>query len=484
MKLFRTPLLLAGLAAVALTAPAPAQASTSQESIFQDSVLTGWDQARRDRMLDELQALGVDTVRANVVWGQLAPNARSATKPTNFDASNSFTYPAPNWTPYDALMRGARARGINVLITATGPSPAWASECKGSWRTRRLCRPKPAEFGAFVTALGRRYRDVRQWSIWNEPNQGGWLTPQYRKTRRGVIPEAPHRYRRLVQAATRALQETGHGADRILLGETAPIGRKTGPLSKRHMYPVVFWRELSCLSSRGRRLTGRAARVRGCGKPQRLAVTGAAHHPYTKSAGRPPTDRGGSLDMPLASIRRLGTWLDRGARAGWLPRRGLPIYSTEFGLQTNPPDRYSGVSLGRQAAYLNRAEYMSWRYGRLQSYSQYLMSDDARTRTNDGFQTGLRFRSGRAKPSYAAYRLPIWAFKRGTAKYVWGMVRPARDGQTATVQSYNSRRRTWQTVVTLPVSKSKPFIYLRMKTSAKYFRIVWNGKVSRRALAG
>ena len=42
-----------------------------------------------------------------------------------------------------------------------------------------------------------------------------------------------------------------------------------------------------------------------------------------------------------------------------------------------------------------------------------------------GFQTGLRFASGKAKPSYNAYRFPIVVKKRRRGVYVWGRVRPA-----------------------------------------------------------
>jgi hypothetical protein len=472
--------LFAAVAAVVFTTAAPAHASTAQESIFQDdAVLAGDDPNVRARALDELNALGVDTVRALVLWNRIAPSPTSSTRPAGFDATNPNAYPAGNWARFDQLVRGAQQRGMQVLLTPTGPGPGWASDCRGSYGTRRICRPNPNEFGAFVTAVGRRYPTVRRWSIWNEPNQAGWLTPQMSGTSKGPRPEAPHRYRLLAQSATAGLQAAGHGGDQILLGETAPVGRTTGALSKRSLAPVVFWRELFCLSSKGKRLTGSEAKVRRCTSPKRFAVTGAAHHPYTKSAGRAPTDRGGRYDMPIASIGRLNLWLDRGARHGWLPRRGLPVYSTEFGFQTNPPDKYSGVSPSRQAEYLNRAEYMSWRNGRVRSSAQYELFDEPDV---GAFQTGLRYRSGKAKPSYAAYRLPIWAFKRGSYKYVWGMVRPAGDRQQATVQHYDAKRRTWRTTRTVAVGPGQRFVYLKTEKNAKYFRLTWNGHTSRKAV--
>jgi hypothetical protein len=74
-------------------------------------------------------------------------------------------------------------------------------------------------------------------------------------------------------------------------------------------------------------------------------------------------------------------------------------------------------------------EEYSYRYPRLKSYSQYLMYDD-RARSGSsalrwaGFQTGLRFSSGRAKPSFVAFKLPLVVNKRGHGVSIWGHVRP------------------------------------------------------------
>src|SRR4051794_37710490 len=105
MKLTTKTFLLAALAAVALTAPA--HASSTQESIFQDdAALFGDDAGKRERALDEMQALGVDTVRATVLWTRIAPDATSSTKPAGFDAANPGAYPAGNWARLDAIVQG------------------------------------------------------------------------------------------------------------------------------------------------------------------------------------------------------------------------------------------------------------------------------------------------------------------------------------------------------------------------------------------
>src|SRR3954452_9845774 len=138
--------LLAALPAV-LVLPSVAAAGRSQESLFQDdTTLLGGGDALRNETLDELQALGVDVIRVNVVWNRYAPDPTSSTRP-QFDAEDPSAYPLGD---VDALVRGARERGIDMLLTPTGPGPGWASECSGSYTTRRICRPSPVEYGHFV----------------------------------------------------------------------------------------------------------------------------------------------------------------------------------------------------------------------------------------------------------------------------------------------------------------------------------------------
>lgn len=470
-------ILAAALSAIPLLAPA-AHASRSQESLFEDEAsLLYSGPARRDATLDELQALGVDTIRANVVWNRYAPSPAHAQRP-NFDATDPNAYALGE---LDALVAGAQARGMSVLLTPTGPGPAWASGCRGSYSVRKLCKPSPAEYGRFVTALGRRYPSVKRWSIWNEPNQGGWLTPQYEKQGRSMIREAPVIYRGLVRAATSALAATGHGGDQALLGETAPIGRTSGSYRTRSIAPADFYRELFCLDTHGRKLRGGAARARGCTHYSRLAVTGVAHHPYTRGAGQNLNARVGPSDITLATIGRLSTWIDRGAHNGRI-RRGLPIYLTEYGFQTNPPDRFAGTSLANQATWINESDYLAWRNPRIRSVAQYELRDE---RARGAFQTGLRLLGGKAKPGLAAYRLPIWVRASHSATKIWLQVRPqSRLGpaQKVTLQYLpKGKGKRWRTLKSATVTDRHGFFTTSTRVHAAYWRFSWNGSTSRRA---
>jgi hypothetical protein len=91
------------------------------------------------------------------------------------------------------------------------------------------------------------------------------------------------------------------------------------------------------------------------------------------------------------------------------------------------------VSPATAAYYLNWAEYLSWKQPRVASTMQYLLYDpppEATNRGDGGFSSGLEFSNGRPKPTYAAYRLPLYlpltSTRRGRALEVWGCVRPAR----------------------------------------------------------
>ena len=475
------------VAALGLTGTAPATASTSQLSLFQDDaqlVLSG--DAARERGLDELQALGVDAVRSIVFWGKLAPAPTARAKPAGFDGSDPAAYGAATWDKYDGLVRGAQARGLGVVLSPASPTPVWASGCKqGRGVALRTCRPSPTQFKRFVQALGRRYSGtyvdespgggvlprVERWSVWNEPNQAGWLTPQYARVRGRVQPQSPVIYRALVRAAAKGLAASGHRSDELLFGETAPIGRRTGPLSKRPMAPGAFLRGTLCLDARGRRLTGAAARALDCGGFPRLPVSGVAHHPYTRGGSRPPTDTGGSTEITISSASRLKAIVRQAAARGRV-RSGLKISYTEFGFQTNPPDELFGVGLEAQAAYLNHSDWISYRDPGVRTVAQYELRDEQRAAA---FQTGLRFLDGRPKPSFVAYRVPLWLTRKGARYRVWGQVRPAADGarEPVEVQSAPPGSNAFETVTTTTTKGKKGFVDLTVPARPGAWRLRW-----------
>jgi hypothetical protein len=482
----RIPLAVA-VAAALCTLPAPAHAADGQESIFEDHYLLVQQGAQvRARALDDMLTLGADTIRSLVYWRDVAPNSGKKKRPRNFDGANPAAYPAANWDAYDDLVRGTAARGMSLLLSPGAPLPAWGSTCgKVSVRTRRSCRPNVRQYGDFVRALATRYSGaysdenqgggvlprVTRWSLWNEPNQPGWLYPQYEvKSGRRVVTAA-RLYRALAGEAIDALRATGHGADEILLGELAPIGRTGGNLAKRPSPPAEFLRDLFCIDTRGRKLRGSASRARGCGGYSRLGVTGFAHHPYTRGGSQPPRSRSLPNEITIASVSRLKKLLGQGSRAGRIPR-GLPIFYTEFGYQTNPPDRLFGVTLEKQSQYLNESDWIAFQDRRIKSVAQYKLVDEPNVAN---FQTGLRFTGGQNKPAWDAYRLPLWVKRSGANVKVYGQIRPADDGslETVLIQSSPKEGDPFTTVQAVAVSSPKGHFLVDVPKRAGLWRLAW-----------
>lgn len=452
-------LVLGALGATAL-APPPAGAAATQESMFQDdNLLLFRGDETADRTLRELRALGVTAVRLTVPWRAFAPDHRAPTRPATLtDPTDPGQYDPIVFDLHDHLLRVADRLGLKVLFNVTGGAPVWATGRRHGRFVSLQYRPDPRGFRQFVQMLGTRYdgshRDENQggvriprvalWSVWNEPNQGAGLQPQWERTPGGrLVPVAPRLYRGLAQGMLSALRATGHGRDTILLGETAPRGvnRRTSTGSLR---PVPFLAGLFCLQARSLRpLAGRAARDQGCDRrsaSRRLAVSGFGHHPYS-IVSSPATPDPDVRDITLADAPRLGRLLDAAAATGVIPA-GLPYWWTEYGWQTRPPDPLRGVDPLRQARWIAEAERQTRADPRVAALTQFLLVDDL-PRTEPGqtlarrwgtYQTGLKLADGTRKPGYDAYRLPFVVgdparpARPGTAATGWGLVRPVSGG--------------------------------------------------------
>ena len=419
--------MLLAFAGLALS-PGAVNASSRQLAIFQEDLgLIRSGDAKRQATLDELQALGVDVIKVQLLWADGAPRGRR--KPAGFDGSDPSQY--PGWGRYDAFVSEAQARGFRVMFALSPPNPGWATKPRRD--LQGPARPNPREFRDFAEAAGRRYSSVDLWTTGNEPNHKGFLFPQ---STRGGTPVAPHLYRDLVRGAVAGLRASGHAGDTILFGELLPIGLDAqGP--KRNLKPIRFIREFFCLDSNWRVFRGRAARQRGCDHYRKLTgVSGFAYHPYTRGKG--PTLVEPSLDdATIRSLGRVTRALDIARRRRRVGGPRLPLWITEFGFQSNPPDPF-GARLRRIPGFIGESElWLAQRNRRVKSYSQYAMTDTTIVRGDTGsWQSGLRFIDGRRKPGvYEAYRLPIFVRLLGPgAVEVRGAARPGGAGSVVQVQ--------------------------------------------------
>jgi hypothetical protein len=491
-------LVLAALLLSCICAPA-AHAAADQVSIVMDD-----DQLlyRGDRIsshtLVTARSLGAEAVRATVLWRVAAEGAslsdaeigrlktdklrkKALAQRKRFKAIDPRTYPTRNWDRYDNLVKEATQLGMPVYFTVTGPGPRYGHRVAppNQRANAGTYKPYPSRFRSFVQAVGARYsgnyRDengirkklprVSLWSIWNEPNQPGWLSPQWESVNGQVVPASPALYRELFQAGRQGLALSGHGSDTILLGETAPLGSdKQGP--RNGIRPVPFLRELVCVAPDGTQYAGDDAARRHCDDFARtgpLNATGYAHHPYTKKAA-PTVAPTAPDELTIANIAQLGPILDTlSAQSGGKIPSGLPILLTEFGYESNPPDTRNGIPLLRQAHFNELAEFLAYNEPRVAATTQFLMRDAAPlTQYPKGsrlywftYQSGLYNLRGRAKPAAFAYTFPLVTFPVDPATTgVWGQLRFRPNGSTdvAVVQWRPNAKTPWADQATLPTS--------------------------------
>lgn len=429
------------LFALALT-HGSASASRNQFTTF-EAPAELQDPATRAGALDQLESLGVHSLRVLIYWSQVAPRANSRIEP-DIDPTDPAAY---DWSHVDPIFDAAARRGWPIILTITGPVPKWATRA----RTDNVTRPDPNKFAQFMTAAGRHFADeVAFWSIWNEPNHPAFLQPQYDSHHR---PLSPAIYRALFLAAQKGLRAAKVKRPQLLFGETAPTG--TG----KDVAPLAFLRGALCLTASYNKTSAPCAK---------LHFAGYAHHPYTPKAG-PNLTHTRPDNVFIGVLARLTSALDKAARAGAIDR-ARPLFLTEFGIQS-VPDTLSGVDLQTQADYRSISERIAYENPRVKSFSQYLLKDDTAL---GGFQSGLLTAAGKQKPSYDGFRLALSARKQTSSTVsVWGKVRPATAPGTATLQYRSGTRRTFRTLQTLTYNRLGYFTVTAPYTKGREYRLAW-----------
>jgi hypothetical protein len=387
----RIPVRLLLLCALALTAGAAATGPHAQNTTIrfgvQDDAWLLHGPGTLDTRLDTVQALGARIVRVNLHWNEIA-----ASRPTDATSADD---PAYDWSGYDEALDGLHQRGIEVLLGIVG-APRWTN----GGRSPNWAPTSGSSIAGFARATASRYPWVRRWLIWNEPNQRRWLRP----TKPSVYVS------RLLNPACAALHERIPGAQ-VGGGVTAPRGATGG------MSPIDWIHGM------------RAAHAR---------LDAYAHNPYPLDP-RHESPRSGACmhckTLSMATLTRLLTEVTRsfGAARIWL---------SEYGYQTNPPDRLLGVPPPLQARYMGDGAYQAVRTARVDVLIQYLVRDEP---TLGRFQSGLETLAGRRKPSYAAFQLPLSEVSRtGDSVLLWGQLRAPAAGSTYRIEQVSPTRR-WLT---------------------------------------
>ncbi|MEJ7797965.1 MAG: hypothetical protein WKF42_05655 [Solirubrobacteraceae bacterium] len=393
--------------------------------------------------LDDLRGLGVDWVRVTAGWSVIAPAPRSARRPA-FDAADPTAYPAGSWSALDRVYRMTRERGLRPAIDIAFWAPRWATGKPARHPDRERDEIAAGAYADFAEAVARRYPRAVAFTVWNEPNHNAFLLPQWERAGGGWRPASPHRYRAMVQAAAPRIKAAAPRA-LVLIGATSSVGSDHGSDPGERMAPLTFLREMACVDERLHPL-----RRRDCRSFEPLPGDGWSHHPYSLDLA--PWQADPRLEnVRMADLDRLTALLTR-LHATGRTRNDLPLYLTESGYQTAPPDPTWDVSLADQARWLPEAELIARRQPSLRSVAQFLVRDlperpgrDLRARWRD-YQSGLRFADGRRKPAHASFALPLVAH-RSTAGRVsfWGLVRPGTGSRHARISVREPGGR-WRTI--------------------------------------
>ena len=438
--MIRRTLCVLGLAMTAsLAAAAPSSADSTAQLNIEDSAVTLRDRPDAQAIMNRWRNnLGVDSVRIQAFWDAISREG---------------------FGPLDRGIARIRAAGMEPLVTIHEKGPQFPGE------------PSPAAYAAFARQVAARYAgSVRMYTIGNEPNQGTFLTPQ----RKGGRPYSPHLYRRLVNAAYPAIK-SADPASFVIIGTMAPIGG-TSP-GANSVAPLQFLREMACVD---RAL--RPVRTGFCVGFQPARGDGFAAHPYSIRYRRSPFQAVPGADLfAMGDLEKMFRVLDPITRQGRIAKAGgglFPIYFTEYGYETNPPDGRFGLPPSLQDRWLQEAAYVAWKTRRVKMHNQYLYFDDPPPRTT--FQTGLAYNGGQPKPALGNFPKPFYVDTRRpfslTRARIWGQVRPGGATTVTIEQSPNGS--TWSALGTARTNFRGYFSRTGPTRRGYSYRFRWSGGVS------
>jgi hypothetical protein len=345
-----------------------------------------------------LSTLKAQVLRVSLYWGG-TKFAVAQKKPT--DATDPGD-PAYDWAIYDRLVRYATQYNIKVLFSILF-TPGWANGGKA----RNVA---PTDFEAlhdFAYAAAARYSGfytpptwqqdpsnptsaqplpkVGMWTAWNEPNNPIWLAPQYKRVGKTWRIESAFQYAKICNAVYSGIHDVLISPEKgVIAGEQVACG-VTGP--KGNDAPTSVRPSVDPLSFLG------AAKKYGM---KNFDVY--AHHPYADAGSEAPkfVPKGKhARRVQIGNINVLLTQLTKlyGPKHLWI---------TEYGYQTNPPDRtIFGTSWKNQATYMQQAYAIARSNKRIDMMLWFLVRDEPNI---GGWQSGLQTVTGRQKPAWNVFK--------------------------------------------------------------------------------
>jgi Cellulase (glycosyl hydrolase family 5) len=348
---------------VLFVSPAAVATATARMPVgFYDDDSFRWSPDVSQNLLSAEKA-GASILHVTADWSAIAP-----TEPADPLSGND---PAYKLADLDQLVRNAGRYGFQVMINISR-TPSWANGGQAPNHPPTNLN----DLTEFAHMLAARYNGapnrglVLRWSIWNEPNLGIFLTPQFVN---GKIV-SPAEYVKLYMAGYKGIK-AGDKKALVAAGETSNQGRNK-PLSAANdsVAPATFAHMVSQIDPK-------------------LPFDAWATHPYPTRPTLPPTQKVSYPNVTLTTIDKFGASLQQ-----WFHRR-VPIWITEYAEQTLPQHPIGGgVSYAQQASDAKLALKMAAASPYVEMFVWFTFRDSPGT-----WQSGLETSTGVKKPSYAAF---------------------------------------------------------------------------------
>jgi hypothetical protein len=207
------------------------------------------------------------------------------------------------------------------------------------------------QFATYAASIVRTFPQIRDVVVGNEPNLNTFWMPQFG---RGGTDVAATGYLALLAKTYDALKRANKHVE-VIGGGLAPRGSDRSGLKRDTHSPSQFILDL-----------GAAYKASHRSKP---IMDAFAIHPYMRTSKFPPTDaHGASKTITIADYPKLAYLLKKAFGGTRQRGAGLPVYYTEFGVQTvvpsahrrsyidlNSPARLDAVAAATQARYYREA---------------------------------------------------------------------------------------------------------------------------------
>jgi len=340
--------------------------------------------------------------------GQQDPGFAQSQVDLSRDAGFDAAIVSATWSP------GQRAPDASTLAvlhnvaraTARAHMQLWIMVWHGLARSTPKDDSQRSDAAAYAAALVRSLPEVKAVIVGNEPNLSTFWKPQFESDGSDAAATA---YEDLLARSYDAVKAARPGV-LVVGGALSPRGADRPDGSRPTHSPTRFILDLG-------------AAYRSSGRTQPL-MDAFAIHPYMQASRIPPTAaHPGNTSITIADYPKLLRLLDGAFQGTHQEAAHLPIYYTEFGVQTpvptskkqsysdlGSPTRSDTVPFATQAAYYRRALELAYCQPTVRGLFVFHTFDES---SLYGWQSGLYFADRTPKPSLPAFKQAVSDLRNG-----------------------------------------------------------------------